>query len=111
MNEAGLLGAATRDGFTLISGFLLEIGFGGWPTPSDGVGVGILSTRISGGAFGTVESGIGPLAGISCALVAKTRVEGSAGPRLAERFAGTERGIRAGSGGMFALWKGEPWGN
>jgi hypothetical protein len=61
LKEAGLLGVG-GGGFTLIAGFFLEIGFRGWPTPSGGVGVGILSTRISGGAFGTVESGIGPLA-------------------------------------------------
>jgi hypothetical protein len=102
LKVAGLLGIG--DGFTLITGFLLEIGFF-WPTTSGGVGVGVSSTRISGGVFGTMESDIGPLASISCALVAGTRLKGFAGLRRDEAFGGDE----AESGGMFALWEGEPW--
>ena len=117
MKEAGLVGVEVgRDGVTLIAGFLLKIGFF-WSTPSGGGGVGISSTRISGGALGTIESDIGPLAGISCARIAATWVEGFAGIRLDEAFGGdngTEAGLGAGLGGMFALWEGEPqsdWGD
>ena len=100
----------------MIAGFLLEIGFF-LSTPSGGVGVGISSTRIPGGAFGTRESDIDPSGRISCVRIAATWVEGFAGIRLDEAFEGdngTEAGLGAGLGGMFALWEGEPqsdWGD
>ena len=95
----------------MIAGFLLDIGFKGWTTLSGGVGVGISSTRICGGAFGKIDSGIGPLARIPDALFAGTWVEGFVGLQLGELegFAGTKGGLRAESAGIFALREAEPW--